>query len=235
MADLATTIPPGGGDEPSTAQHVKEQATAVGQSAVQAGGDVVESAKDQAAHVASETSAQVRDLYGEARTQLAQQAGVQQERAVAGLRSLGDEVRAMADRGGESGPATQMARHASDTVHRAAQWLDEREPGHVLDDVKSYARNNPGTFLLGAAVLGVLAGRLTRNLAADPKPRADIARGSAADGRHKDTGIPGSEAAVYPPIATVPAGASAGVAASVAADPGGGLPAGYAPNDEVVR
>ncbi|MEK8109106.1 phage holin family protein [Micromonospora sp. M12] len=49
---------------------------------------------------------------------------------------------------------------------QAAGWLDEREPGEVLDEVRTYARRNPGTFLAGAAVAGLLVGRLTRGLTA---------------------------------------------------------------------
>jgi hypothetical protein len=64
---------------------------------------------------------------------------------------------------GESGPVTQVVREASGRIMRAGQWLEVREPGHVLNEVKTYARRHPGVFLVAAAVLGVVAGRLTKN------------------------------------------------------------------------
>ncbi|GGM16309.1 hypothetical protein [Micromonospora yangpuensis] len=72
----------------------------------------------------------------------------------------------MAEQGGQSGPMTEVARQAADRVHGVAGWLEERQPGDILTEVRDYARRNPGTFLVGAAVLGVLAGRLTRNISA---------------------------------------------------------------------
>ncbi|WP_254910221.1 hypothetical protein [Micromonospora sp. NBS 11-29] len=68
--------------------------------------------------------------------------------------------------GGGSGPVTELAHQAAERVHGVAGWLEQREPGDLLNEVKSYARRNPGTFLVGAALLGVVAGRLTRNIAA---------------------------------------------------------------------
>ncbi|MEK8109635.1 hypothetical protein NKG94_44550 [Micromonospora sp. M12] len=75
-------------------------------------------------------------------------------------------MRSMAEQGGQAGPVTELARQAADRVHGVAGWLEERDPGDMLNEVRDYARRNPGTFLVGAAVLGVLAGRLTRGISA---------------------------------------------------------------------
>ncbi|SCE65706.1 hypothetical protein GA0070558_10227 [Micromonospora haikouensis] len=72
----------------------------------------------------------------------------------------------MAQNSGQSGPVTELAHQAAERVNGVAGWLEERQPGDILTEVKDYARRNPGTFLVGAAVLGVLAGRLTRELSA---------------------------------------------------------------------
>ena len=47
-----------------------------------------------------------------------------------------------------------------------ASWLENRDPGSLLEEVKSFARQRPGTFLLAAAGAGLLAGRLGRSLQA---------------------------------------------------------------------
>lgn len=70
----------------------------------------------------------------------------------------------MAAKGGQSGLATQVAQEAAERVRGVASWLDQREPGDLLDGVRDFARRHPGTFLLGVAVARVVAGRLTRGL-----------------------------------------------------------------------
>ncbi|GAA3785389.1 hypothetical protein [Micromonospora maritima] len=145
---------------------VRDQARQVGSDAASAGGAVAQTAKEQGREVVGEARRQARDLYGEARNQVTTQAGQQQQRAASGLRSLADEMRSMAQQGGGSGPVTELAHQAAERVHGVAGWLEQREPGDLLNEVKGYARRNPGTFLVGAALLGVVAGRLTRNIAA---------------------------------------------------------------------
>ena len=69
-----------------------------------------------------------------------------------------------------------IARQASDKAQELATWIDAREPGDLVTEVRDFARRKPGTFLLGAAAVGVLAGRLTRS-AVDVK-RDDSSSGS---------------------------------------------------------
>ncbi|MDG4805717.1 hypothetical protein O7634_02960 [Micromonospora sp. WMMD1120] len=154
------------GQESTNGSGVRDQARQVGAEAAHAGGAVAQTAKEQGAEVGREAARQARNLYGEARTQLASQTGEQQRKAAGGLRSLADEMRSMAEQGGQAGPVTELARQAADRVHGVAGWLEAREPGDLITEVRDYARRNPGTFLVGAAVLGVLAGRLTRGISA---------------------------------------------------------------------
>ena len=53
--------------------------------------------------------------------------------------------------------------------------MADRDPGALLDEVRSFARRKPGTYLAIALGAGVLAGRLTRGLTAPtddtPTPR----------------------------------------------------------------
>ncbi|MDG4783310.1 hypothetical protein O7614_26995 [Micromonospora sp. WMMD961] len=154
------------GQESANGGGVRDQARQVGSEAAHAGGAVAQTAKEQGSEVGREAARQARNLYGEARTQLASQTGEQQRKAAGGLRSLADEMRSMAEQGGQAGPVTELARQAADRVHGVAGWLEEREPGDLITEVRDYARRNPGTFLVGAAVLGVLAGRLTRSISA---------------------------------------------------------------------
>jgi gas vesicle protein len=161
-------------------QTAKEQGREVAQTAKEQGHEVAQTAKEQGREVVAETTRQARNIYGEARQQLTTQAGQQQRRAAGGLRSVADEMRAMAEQGGQSGPVSELARQAADRVHGAAGWLEQREPGDLLTEVRDYARRNPGTFLVGAALLGVLAGRLTKGITAG----GDDGQGTLGAGRH---------------------------------------------------
>ncbi|MFB9237786.1 hypothetical protein ACFFWC_19865 [Plantactinospora siamensis] len=161
-----TTVDTGAGVDGSTREQVTEQGKQVGQHAAQAGGEVAQTAKQEGREVAHEAKAQARDLLGEAKGQLHGQARQQQQRAASGLRGIGAELRSMTDRSESAGPATELVRQASGRIDGVADWLENREPGHLVEDVRGYARQHPLAFLAGAAVLGVLAGRLTKNVAA---------------------------------------------------------------------
>jgi hypothetical protein len=154
-----------GDDSPSRTDAAKEQAGQLGQTAKESGQQVAATAKDQARNVAEEGRRQVKDLTREAGNQVNEQAKAQKDKATGGLRSLSDELRSMAQNSEQSGPVTDFAHQAADKLGDAAQWLDSREPGHLVEEVRDLARRKPGTFLIGAAVAGVLAGRLTRGAA----------------------------------------------------------------------
>jgi ElaB/YqjD/DUF883 family membrane-anchored ribosome-binding protein len=153
---------------PSTSDVAKDEARNVGQTAAQAGSQVASTAADQAKEVAHETQRQAQDLLHQGRHQLRQQTVAQQQKAASGLTSLAQELRGLADGSsqGAPGPARDLLQQASGYVEQFADRLQNREPADLLDDVRAFARRRPGTFLLGAALAGVLAGRLTSGVKA---------------------------------------------------------------------
>jgi len=160
---------------PSTTERAKEtknlavgEAKNVGQTAAEAGSQVASVATDQAKEVAYETRRQAKDLLDQGRSQLKEQTVTQQQKAAQGLTSLAQEMRGLADGSsqGAPGPARDLLQQASDLVEGFAGKLQNREPGELLDEVRSFARRKPGLFLLGAATAGVLAGRLTSGVKA---------------------------------------------------------------------
>jgi hypothetical protein len=168
-----------------TADVAKDQAAQVSQGAVEAGQHVVDVAKDRVATVADEAGRQAKDLLAQAREELSQQAGQQQLRIAEGLRALGEELQAMTRHDGPSGVATDLAQQGARKSHDVASWLERREPGHVVADVKRFAQQRPGSFLLLAAGLGLAAGRLTRGVkdAGDTPPAAPSQAGLGAAAR----------------------------------------------------
>jgi len=160
----ATEVPSGTGGSDDTKTVAKQEATNVAQSASGAVQQVAGTAKDQAAGVASDAREHARNLVGEASDQVSAQAVGQRDRAVSGLRALGEELQTMAQSSEQSGLGSKLAQQAGDTTHQVAGFLEEREPRQLLDELGSLARRRPGAFLFGAAFAGLLAGRLTRGI-----------------------------------------------------------------------
>jgi hypothetical protein len=170
---------------------VKDEAGRVAGSAAQAGKDVAGTAKEQAKNVAGEAKSQAKDLYRQTQRELRDQAAQQQERVASGLHSVGDELDQMASSSEQNGLASDLVRQAAQRVHSAAGWLDQRDPGSLLNEVKSYARRNPGTFIAAAAIAGALAGRLTRALASggDDSGTGTGTTGASYSGTTDTTGL----------------------------------------------
>lgn len=150
----------------STSGTARHEAGEIAETAKDACAHVVQSAKEQVGQVTQEAGRQARDLIDQLRTEATDQAATQQQRAAGGLRSLADELSGMAHRSEQDGPATDLARQAAGRLKEVAQWLEHRHPGDVLDEVRSFARQRPGAYLALAAGAGLLAGRLSRGLAA---------------------------------------------------------------------
>lgn len=188
-----TSTDPGGGTDTSgtvgaTADAAKQSGQQVAGSAADHAKDVAGTATDKAADVVQEAKSQARDVLGEARTQVASEAETRRGQAVSSLRSIGDELDSMQNHDGENGVATQLVSRGTSYVRQTADWLDGRQPNEILDDVRKFARDRPGTFLLGALIAGVVAGRLTRAVKAGAPEPSPSAAGSSD--QFSSTGVP---------------------------------------------
>ena len=197
-ASVGVVPPQGAGSKQEAA---KEEAADVKRQATDAAQNVAETAKTEAANVATEVKTNARDLLHQAKSDLTEQAGTQQQKVAEGMRSVASELHSMAAASDQPGVATDLVRQAAERSSAVASWLDGRDPGSLLTEVKSFARQRPGTFLLLAAGAGVLAGRLSRSLSAGaPETTGTTATGTSAGGRIPDTGV-----AVPPPPVQMPA------------------------------
>ena len=70
--------------------------------------------------------------------ELTEQAASQQKRVASGLRSLSKELSAMARGSEQPGMATDLAQQAGERANAVASWLEEREPGHVVDEITRF-------------------------------------------------------------------------------------------------
>lgn len=159
----------GGATGGSGASGAKDAAKDVAGDAKAKAGDVAGTAKEQATKVASEAADHAKELYGQASENLKEQASQQQQRAAGGLRNLGEQLGHMAEKDDEQGIAAKVVRDLAGRATSVAGYLDDRDPGSLLGEVKSFAAKRPATFIAIAAGAGILAGRLTKALTADAK------------------------------------------------------------------
>jgi len=165
MSESYGTTPSASGA--GTTDVAKQEARATAEQVKEGGRHLAGVGKDEARNVTNEAGQQARQLWEQTRSEMVDQGAQQQRRAAQGLRSLSGELRSMAQGSQQNGMATDLATQASQRVEEVARWLEEREPGAVLEEVKAFARRRPGLFLAGAAALGVLGGRLSRGLVAE--------------------------------------------------------------------
>jgi gas vesicle protein len=132
--------------EKSKVQTAKEEAVAQVRS-------VAETAGEQTRNVAS-------DIGEEMKAQLGEQKG----RLASSIREIGDELEQAAQ--GSSGTVAGLAGQAAQTTRDVSRWIETHEPRDVLAEIEGFARQRPVLFVAGAAALGVLVGRVTRNAVA---------------------------------------------------------------------
>jgi gas vesicle protein len=190
----------------------KQKAQQVAGTAADEGRQVTGVAKDEARHVAGEAKQQARGVMNDAMSQAQEQSRTQRDRLVNTMKTFSDDLEQMASQGGRTGMATDLARQVAGKTRDLSSQLEGKEPTEILDDVRSFARRRPGTFLLGALVAGAVAGRLARG--AKDASSGDSSTGSARSPYDQPRGT----AAGYPTAGTgyptdpvVPGGAGATV------------------------
>ena len=200
----------------STKEVAADEARATGQQAKEGAKHVAEVGKDEAKNVVQETGQQAKELWQQTRSQLMDQSAQQQSRVAEGLRSLSQELSGMARSSEQQGVASDLAHQASQRIGDVAGWLDQRDPGSLVTELKQFARQRPGTFLATAAVLGLVGGRLSRGIVAEHQDSSDGMNGSGSASPtgmdHSTAGYSayGSPAGTTAPAATSPVSTTTG-------------------------
>ncbi len=134
----------------------RTQASQVAETATGGARDVMQQARDQAKSTARKVQDDVRQRANEEASKFAET-----------LRSASTQLDSMAQSaGGDDSLAANLVREGAQASRRLATHIDEGGLERVMADVRSWARRNPGGFLLGAAFAGFVAGRVARNLSA---------------------------------------------------------------------
>jgi len=191
------TTDTGAYDTGSSDTGAKDKAKEAASTAADQGKQVAGTAKEEAANVAGTAKEQARNVVGDTvsqvRSQVGDQATTQRDKLSETLRTLGDDLEKMVQgEGTGQGMAADLARELSDRVKSASTRIEGREPGELLDDVRSFARRRPGVFLLSALAAGVVAGRVFR-ATADGAAAASLAeQGGTSTGHAGTTGYAGT-------------------------------------------
>jgi ElaB/YqjD/DUF883 family membrane-anchored ribosome-binding protein len=158
-------------DDAGDSGAAKQRAQEVAGSAAEQGQHVAGVAQEHAKKITGEARDQVQGLLDEASTQLDEQSRTQKTRLAETLRGLGEDLERMSSKSSEDSrdpdsttdsAARQLVQQAARQAQDFAGRLESKEPRELLDDVRRFARQKPGPFILGALVAGVVAGRLTR-------------------------------------------------------------------------
>lgn len=148
-----------------------ERAQEAAGTAAEQGQHVAGVAQDHAKKVTSEARDKARGLLDEATAQIDGQSRTQKGKLAETLRGFGEDLERMSNgegadsadgADGATGAAQQLVQQAAHRANDLAGRLESREPQELLDDLRRFARDKPGAFVLGALVAGVAVGRLTR-------------------------------------------------------------------------
>jgi hypothetical protein len=126
-----------------------------------------ERAKEEAARVGDTAKEQGRALVADASDRLKGEAQHQSERAAQSLRSISTDFRSMAQSTDDPGPAADWVRIGADRIDSIADRLEGGGFDGLMNDVGRFARRNPSLFLLTTFGVGLLAGRVLKNLDLD--------------------------------------------------------------------
>ncbi|MGA6161481.1 hypothetical protein [Amycolatopsis magusensis] len=201
---VAGQSPPQHQSKPAVA---KEEAAELGSTAAERGGEVAHTAAEEAKHVAAHAQREGQDLLRESREHLVAQAREGQQKAARGLHELADQLGRMSEKAEVSGTASDVTRQVAERAHSVAGWLESREPGDLLGEVRDFARRKPGVFLAGAVVAGALVGRLTRGVVAGKQEKTADSGGAPATSAPPQPSAPPAApttVAPQPPAATPP-------------------------------
>jgi hypothetical protein len=146
----------------NTATDPDGQSQAVKEELLEKAADLKDTAVEHAGAVTREAKGKAIDVAQDVRRELENQGDEQARRLGGALRDTSRQLRDMAD-GAEPGQVGQMTRQLASSAERLAGRLEDGGLQGVGDDLRNFARRQPGMFLLATGVAGFVATRVLRN------------------------------------------------------------------------
>ncbi|PPK66125.1 hypothetical protein V5P93_003838 [Actinokineospora auranticolor] len=119
---------------------------------VSGGSRTGDTAADGLKEVTGQARAQVSDLLDHGLARLNEQARGTQRKVARGLHTTAGHLEDMSENSQKSGVADDVVREIAHRARKVASWLEDREPGDLVEEVREFARRKPGAFLAGAAL-----------------------------------------------------------------------------------
>jgi hypothetical protein len=133
-----------------------------------------QSARETLHDARDEVARKAQEFASDAKSAAMEQAQTAQRDVGASLVAFGGALRAAGDHlaGSDQGAASQVVRQAADGIERFAGSLKNRPFADVIEDVRSFGRENSGILFAGSLLAGLALGRLVKSSApaAHPAP-----------------------------------------------------------------
>ena len=141
---------------------VPEQAQAAKDEAINRAGDLKDTALEHVGAMTDDAKEQATNVAHDVRRELESQGDAQAKRAASALHGVGAQLADMA-KAGQPGAVSDVTRQLADKSRQIAGRLEEGGVQGVSDDLRRFARRQPGLFLAAAGVAGFVVTRLLRN------------------------------------------------------------------------
>jgi hypothetical protein len=161
--------------ETRTASETGSKVQATKEEAVDRAHDLSSSTAKHAAAVKNEAKDKAVTVARDVRQELETQGDVQAKRVASALHDVGGQLQSMAE-SGQPGAVTDLTRQVADKSRQFASRLEDGGVEGVSDDLRHFARRQPGVFLAAAGVAGFVVTRLLRNasqLGTDSAPSSE--------------------------------------------------------------
>jgi hypothetical protein len=151
---------------------VPDQAQAAKDEAIHQAGDLKDTALEHVGAVTADAKAKATDVAHDVRRELETQGDTQAKRAASALHDVGSQLSDMAN-AAQPGPVTDVTRQLADKSRQVASRLEAGGIEGVGDDLRRFARRQPGLFLAAAGVAGFVVTRMLRNAQSTQSTQSD--------------------------------------------------------------
>ena len=148
---------------------VPEQAQAAKDEAINQASDLKDTALEHVGAVTADAKEKATNVAHDLRRELETQGDAQAKRAASALHDVGSQLSDMAN-AGRPGPVSDVTRQLADKSRLVASRLEEGGVQAVSDDLRQFARRQPGLFLAAAGIAGFVVTRILRNAQSNGNP-----------------------------------------------------------------
>lgn len=147
-------------------------------------GREAQSAREALHDARDEVARKAGEYASEAKSAAIEQAEVAQQDVGASLAAFGGALRAAGDHlaGSDQRAASQFMMQAADGIERFATSLKNKPFANVLDDVRSFGRENSGALIAGSLLAGLALGRFVKSSMPEAGASQHSRRRTSGDG-----------------------------------------------------